>query len=74
MRHEHGFMRFTEVPGGTRVRWHSEFAVASPVLSGALTVLMKPFLQAGFQRLLSTAARILSAQEFPGGATTRDRR
>ena len=73
LRHEHGFMTFTEESGGTRVHWHSEFAIASPVLSGPLTVLAKPLFRAGFRALLYTAARILPARNSSSGATAADR-
>ncbi|MEV3959370.1 SRPBCC family protein [Nocardia sp. NPDC050193] len=60
LRHEHGFMAFAAEPGGTGVRWLSEFAVDFPLLSGPLTRLAEPVLAAGFRFLLYTAARELS--------------
>ena len=62
LRHEHGFMAFTEVPDGTRVRWFTEYEVAAP-LSGPLTLVADPVIRAGFRLLLHTADRELSGAD-----------
>lgn len=59
LRHEAGSITCAEVPGGTLVRWRSEFAVATPVAAGLLTRVWTPVVRSGFELVLRTAERRL---------------
>ncbi|WP_024802100.1 SRPBCC family protein [Nocardia sp. BMG51109] len=59
LRHRDGFIACTQVPRGTRVRWRTEYEIASPVLSRMFTALYAPIIAGGFRVVLHTAAREL---------------
>jgi Polyketide cyclase / dehydrase and lipid transport len=56
LRHHDGCIMFDEVPGGTRVRWISEFEVAAPLFADMWTMAYAPMVSAGIRAVLATAA------------------
>jgi Polyketide cyclase / dehydrase and lipid transport len=65
VRHEGGRLTFTEVPGGTRVRWQTTVEVALPFGADAVTRTMGvPFIAYTFGNVVTTADAALTGQEF----------
>ncbi|MER6401028.1 SRPBCC family protein [Kitasatospora sp. NPDC001603] len=66
-RHELGRMTFTEVDGGTHVRWTTRAEVGVPLLGGPLTRLFaRPVITRTFRGILDAAATALTT---PPGRT-----
>jgi len=59
LRYQDGCMTFSEIKGGTRVRWKSEFEVAAPILASLWTLAMAPIVVVGIRSVLATADREL---------------
>ncbi|MBF6172742.1 SRPBCC family protein [Nocardia blacklockiae] len=59
MRAQDGVLRFDEVPGGTRVRWHAQFEVVAPLFGDAYTLGLAPLVALGIRSVLATADREL---------------
>jgi hypothetical protein len=65
VRHDGGRLTFTEVPGGTRVRWQTTVEVALPFGADAVTRRMGvPFIAYTFGNVMQTAGATLTRQEF----------
>ncbi|MGI5351194.1 SRPBCC family protein [Streptomyces sp. CA-250714] len=59
-RHELGRMTFTEVDGGTLVRWTTRAELRFPLLGAPLTrIVVRPVLTRTFGNILNTAAKAL---------------
>ncbi len=54
-----GTVTFDDHPGGTRVRWRSQFEVAAPLLATAWTFALLPAVYLGLHYVLATADREL---------------
>lgn len=60
LRHDEGYMRFEEVPGGsTHVRWYSRFEVKAPFASDLCTLMLLPVIVTGFRLALDTCEKEL---------------
>ena len=61
VRHEGGRLTFTEVPGGTRVRWTTTVEVGLPFAAAAVTrALGGPFITYTFGKVIDAANRALA--------------
>ncbi|WP_336049644.1 SRPBCC family protein [Streptomyces sp. CA2R101] len=68
-RHELGRMTFTEVDGGTRVRWTTRAEIPVPLLGTLLTRrLARPVITRTFRNILDTANTALTAPPRVPGA------
>lgn len=62
-RHEFGRMTFTEVEGGTEVRWTTRAEMRVPLLGPVLTkILMRPVVSRSFGSILAAADRALTSR------------
>ncbi len=59
LRRQDGCVTFEAVPGGTRVRWTSEFEVSAPAFAGMWTMAMSPMVAMGLRCVLATAGHEL---------------
>ncbi|MQY30341.1 SRPBCC family protein [Nocardia aurantia] len=57
--HQDGNLTFTELPDGTRVRWHTEFEVSTPIFGPVYTLLLVAGFAMGLRLVLGTADREL---------------
>ncbi|OXR43946.1 hypothetical protein B7C42_04185 [Nocardia cerradoensis] len=55
LRRQDGTVTFDDHPEGTRVRWHSQFEVATPLFAAAWTLALIPAVYLGVSMVLSTA-------------------
>ncbi|MFI6472827.1 SRPBCC family protein [Streptomyces sp. NPDC050516] len=74
-RHEFGSMTFTEVDGGTRVRWTTRAEMKLPVLGPVLTrVLGRPMITRSFASILDAADAALTRQPHGNRKVTKRQR
>jgi uncharacterized protein YndB with AHSA1/START domain len=72
VRHEGGRLTFTEVPGGTRVRWTTTVEMRLPVAAATATrMLGKPLIAYTFGKVLGAANAALASGERGSGAPRR---
>ncbi|WP_227979669.1 SRPBCC family protein [Nocardia spumae] len=55
LRHQDGTVTFDEHPSGTRVRWQSQFEIATPLFGTAWTMALLPAVYLGLHFVLATA-------------------
>lgn len=62
VRHEGGTLTFTEVPGGTRVRWTTTVQVRMPFADTVTRLLGEPVIAHTFRNVIKTAAAALAGK------------